>query len=530
VKTVVLEESPDVLENSIPDTDWASIWLLVKRHRWHFGLPLFIVWAILWVVGWFLPAVFRSGTLILVQPQRIPQQYVVPNVATDIQDQLQSMTQQILSRTRLLRIVDEFNLYPMERQATSPEDVLERMRKDIEIELVPNANRRSDELSAFRIYYRSRDPRTAQMVTSQLASLFIEENLRTRQEQAETTTEFLEAQLAAARTRLTEQEQRVRDFKTSHLGQLPAELQSNIQVLSGLQTQLQAEVDALDRAEQQRLYLQSVISQYRAVQGELPLAPGRPNPLDEELVKEKTELARISAQHTDNHPDVVKLKAQIAKTEQLKRDLASNVTSTADFSSPVQTQPGLVEIESQLKANQLELENRKRGVRDLKSQIATYQSRLSATPIREQEMAGLTRDYEQSKADYESLLAKKNQSELATNLEKRQQGQQFQVLDPPDLPVKPYSPNRLKINLIGLVAGVLLGFAISMVLEIRDDRLHGEADLRKIVPGGAVIEIPPLPTTDERSGWRKRNVLEWMAATFMTIALCLGSMMTYLRR
>lgn len=530
---------PD-LENEIEEQssglDLQSIWSLVRRHRWHFAVPAFVAWAAIWTVSWFLPAVYRSGTLILVQPQRVPQQYVVPNVGGDIQDQLQSMTQQILSRTRLLHIVEKFNLYPKERRERGPEEVLDRMRKnDIEIELVPGNNERRDQLSAFRIYYSAHDPMTAQLVTSEIASLFIEENLRSRQEQAETTTEFLEQQLNDARASLTAQEQRVREFKMQHLGQLPTELQSNLQIMGAVQSQLQSETDALNRAEQQRMYLQSLMNQYRSATGDRSVSSGVLSTLDQELVREKTELAQISARDTENHPDIVRLKAQIAKTTKLRQQLVSDLGSaksgsdSTDINDAV-TQPGMAEIQSQLKANELEIENRRRSIKDLKAQIGAYQQRLSSTPIREEQMATLTRDYEQSKANYESLLAKKNQSELATNLEKEQQGQQFQVLDPPDLPTKPYSPNRMKLSLIALAVGLALGAATSMVLEMNDGRIHVEADLRELVSVGVLVEIPPLRTPQELRATGRRTKWEVAAGTAMVLVMAAGSVVTYLHR
>ena len=203
--------------------------------------------------------------MILVEQPTVPQQFVVPNIAGNLQDRLDSITQQILSRTRLLRIIDKLNLYGNERQGETPDELVDRMRKDIEIELVRSPGR--DELSSFNIYYSARDPQVAQRVTSELTNLFISENLESRQQQSESTTEFLSSQLEEARQALAEQEEKVREFKDKHLGELPGQVQSNLQILSGLQTQLQGEQDALDRAKQQTVYLDSLLTQYRAAQG-----------------------------------------------------------------------------------------------------------------------------------------------------------------------------------------------------------------------------------------------------------------------
>src|SRR5207247_11140397 len=206
-----------------------------------------------------LPSIYRSGTLLLVEQPTVPQQFVVPNIAGALQERLQNITQQILSRTRLLHIIEGLDLYAKERQRRTPDEIVERMRKDIEIELVRDKN---NQLTAFNIYYSSRDPQVAQRVTSELTNLFISENLEARQAQSQSTTKFLESELEEARKSLSEQEEKVREFKDKHLGELRGQKQSNLQILSGLQTQLQYEEEALNHAKQQNDYLEPVIGQY----------------------------------------------------------------------------------------------------------------------------------------------------------------------------------------------------------------------------------------------------------------------------
>ena len=267
-------------------------WNMVRRRRWWIILPIFAIWALVWGVSWFLPAYYKSETLILVEQQKIPEQYVVPNVAGDLQDRLQSMTQQIMSRTRLLRIIDQFKLYASSRPRLTPEQIVDKMRKDIEIQLV-QAPGRKDDLSAFRVSYSSRDPRIAQQVTNELTSLFIEDNLETRRQQSQSTTGFLDSQMQEARQKLSDQEERVRDFKSHYLGELPTQMQSNVQILTGLQARLQGAMEALSQSRQQKTYLESLLAQYRSVhqslsrgnKGELPPA------LDEEIVRLKSQLA-----------------------------------------------------------------------------------------------------------------------------------------------------------------------------------------------------------------------------------------------
>jgi polysaccharide biosynthesis transport protein len=533
---------PDEFEEQATEPlDWRYYLALGRRRIWYFLIPFFLGWLIVWGLSWVLPSVYRSGTLILVEQPTVPQQFVVSNVAGDLQQRLQSISQQILSRTRLWHIIENLNLYEKQRQRLTPDEVVAKMQKDIEIELVRD-NRQ--ELTAFNIYYSSRDPRTAQQVTSELSNLFISENLEVRQQQSESTTKFLESELEEARKGLTEQEDKVRRFKDQHLGELPGQLQSNLQILTGLQTQLQAEEDNLNRAKQQNVYLESLLTQYRTLQRSTKSGGttqmGLPA-LDQELDQLKAKLADLSSHYTDRHPDVRKLKDQIARTErmrqQLSADLASGSTQTpadASVTTPrteddVRTSSSTLELQSQLKANQTEIANRQRAVQELEGRINQYQARLNQAPVREQELADLTRGYDQSRSNYDSLLKKKNDSKLATSLELQQQGEHFRILDPPGLPQKPFSPNRIKLCGLGLAAGLVLGVAGAGIAEFLDDRIYGDKALRKIIPVAVIAELPSIWTEQERTQQRKQAGLVWITAGLMFVCVLAGSAFSYFR-
>src|SRR3984957_16732471 len=298
--------------------EFAEIKGIVRRRRWQFLVPFFCGWVLVWGASWLIPSTYRSGTLILVEQPSVSAKYVESNIDSDIQHQLDSITQQILSRTRLLRIIDSLGLYAQEQKHKRPDDLVETMRKDIEIELSHGDDKK---LSAFNIYYQNRDPKMAQLATSELANLFITENLEQRQERSENTTKFLGDQLDQARAKLTAQEAKLRVFKDQHLGELPTQTQSNLQILTGLQSQVQANQDSLNRAKQQNTYLESLINQYRAMDnGSKPGEVGGPVGLaavDKELDRLKAQLADLSSHYTDKHPDVRKTKEQIARVEKM---------------------------------------------------------------------------------------------------------------------------------------------------------------------------------------------------------------------
>jgi polysaccharide biosynthesis transport protein len=478
--------------------DLIRTWDVITRRRRSIFLSFFLTWAIVCSLAWLLPARYRSETTILIEQPKVPQQYVVPNVGSDLQDRLQTLTQQILSRTRLQRIIDDFHLYSEERARLGADDVIEKMRKDITVEPIQAPGKR-EELTAFKVSYSGPNRQLVQQVTSRLTSLFIEENLQAREQQSESTTEFLDNSLKEARTHLEEQEKRLKEFKAQYIGQLPGELQSNLQILSVLQTRLQEANEALDRSEQQKLYLSSLLSAYQETPslrntGSQPLS-GSPADVDSELAHLKSELADLKSKYTDRHPAVVQIQGQITKTEKLKAEMEKDRTEggkNSDSGAP--RSPGIVEVQSQLKGVQFDIQNRNKEIAGIEAEIQAYQKRLNRTPVLEEQLADISRDYDQSRANYDSLLAKKNQSALATNLEKNQQGEQFAVLDPPSLPTGPYFPNRLLFTLGGLAAGLAGAGAIVFVREKLDDRLHIDLDVTSVSKFPILVSIPPLAT------------------------------------
>jgi protein tyrosine kinase modulator len=520
--------------NELPD--FTEIKGIVRRRRWQFLVLFFCGWALVWGASWLIPSTYRSGTLILVEQPSVPEKYVVSNIDTGIQQQLDSITQQILSRTRLLRIINSLGLYAQDRKHKSPDDLVEQMRKDIEIELSHGDDRK---LSAFNIYYVNSDPKMAQLATAELANLFIAENLEQRQKRSENTTNFLEDQLDQARANLAQQEAKVRVFKDQHLGELPTQTQSNLQILIGLQNQVQANEDSLNRAKQQNTYLESLINQYRAIDsGSKPAEGGVVDlaAIDKELDQLKAQLADLTSHYTDKHPDVRKTREQIARTEQMRERIVADMNNRSNAPSPAPTAAKpldpksgpTLEFESQLKANRLEIANREAEIKDEQSKINQYQARLNMAPVMEQQFADITRDYDQSKTDYESLLAKKNQSAMSTDLEKTQQGEHFRMLDPPNLPVRPYKPNRLLLCGAGLAVGLVLGGGFAFGQEKLSGKIYSEREIKRLVPFDVIAEIPPIESLQEQSSHRRGAWVAGAAAVVIAGFILLGSAVTYL--
>lgn len=514
---------------------------IIRRRHLHFLLPTFLGWAIVWSASWLLHPLYQSSTLILVEQPSMPKDYVTPNVSDDLQGRLQSITQQILSRTRLLHIIERFGLYASDHAQRSDDEKVQLMRKDIGIELVRDPR---GQISSFNVTYTSGDPKIAQQVTSELTNLFINENLEVRQQQSEGTTKFLESQLDVARQTLTQQEEKIRQFKGQHVGELPEQLASNLQILSGLQSQLQSEGDALNAAKQQHVYLQSLADQYRALQGSAKSPDGTTvglPALDQELDRLKAQLADLRARYTDRHPDVRKLKEQLTETERMREQLLAGLrgkgteeTATdtgGQLSHAAEPTQGsmLLQVQSQLRSNQVEITNREHAVAELRAKVEEYQARINQEPVREQQLADLTRGYEQLKANYDELLKKKNESAMATSMELMQQGERFRVMDPPSFPQKPEFPNRMKFCGIGLAVGLALGGLVVGLFEMKDDRIYEERKLKDLLPATILAEIPVIVTDTDQRRQRARMWLGWATAAAVIVTILAGSAFSYLR-
>ena len=514
-------------------------WCLAMRRRWWLLLPIFFSWTMVIVAGRFIPPRYRSETVILVEQQRVPEQYVLPNIGLDVQERLRSMSQQILSRTRLQAIIEKFRLYRGTAATFDAEGAVQRMRGDIKIDPVAG---RPGELSAFKISYSAPTPWLAQQVTKELSSVFIEENLHHREQLSEDTTKFLQLQVAQARATLDEQDRRLNDFKANYLGELPEQLQSNLQIFAGLQARFQAATDALDRANQQKVYLESLRGGYRTLRAQVVTprnaASASPATLEEQLNKLRTELADLSGRYTPNHPDIIRLKQQIATAQKLKQQAEADILANpaADTLDPKESANSLAELQAvtpilqmdgQLKANQLEIELRKQEIIKLQSQIQQYQMRLNTIPVREQQLAAITRDHDQARTNYESLLAKQQSSAMATNLEKQQQAEPFRIIDPPNLPQRPYWPNRLKLSLAGLALGAFFGLGLTVLVETIDARIYREQDLKGMLPVPILIGIPPLKTAREQQKLHRFRCAEAIAAAALFIFIPLMTLFNY---
>jgi polysaccharide chain length determinant protein (PEP-CTERM system associated) len=496
------------------------------RRKWLIVLPIIVGSAAGVVVYRKMPKLYRSETLIMVVPQQIPDSYVKSTVTATVQDRLTSISDQILSRSRLERIITDFDLYKEMRATGIMEDVVQRMRADIK----PSVDGR--EATSFRVSYISRDPRTAQKVTERLASLYIEENLRDRTNLAESTNEFLESQLEDAKRRLIEHERKLEEYRRAHSGQLPSQLQTNLQVIQNAQMQLQAVSESINRARERRLLLERQLADAQTlplavIQPGLPATSTEPAPATaaQQLEAAQARLDAYRLRYTADHPDVKSLQRTIAEL-QVKADEEAKKPPTP--ASDKALSPAEAARQKRIRDLQADLEVIDRQVTSslaeetrLKHVISDYQAKVDVIPSRESDLVELMRDYTTLQETYSSLLTKREDSKLAANLEQRQIGEQFKVLDPASLPERPYNQNKRFMALLGgAVGGLALGLAFVGFLEWRDSSFKKEDDVLRVLTLPVLALVPVMMSEVDRQRverWRKRKLVMAVTGTLVLV-------------
>lgn len=476
-----------------------------RRRKW-LALPVFAgVCTAVMSVAAFLPDVYRSAATILVERQKVPEAFVQSTVTSGIDSRLQTITQQILSRARLEGLIDRFGLYADMRQRVPLEQVVERMRQDVRLELKgQQQNRAADSPTiAFTIGYSGHDPQAVAQVTNTLASFYIEENLKVREQQAAGTVEFLRVQLDGAKKGLEEQEQRLSQFKERHMGELPEQLQPNLSILERLNIQLRLHTEKQARAGEYRAALAKQLAEVEGFGpvGELKAAT-TPETAATQLERLQQELLVLRTRFGDKYPDVVRLKAEVATLEQRRAE-----TESGKESAPVMARPVNPYVQ-QLKKEMGELEAESKALRteegNVLRSIALYQQRVENTPRREQEMQGLLRDYETTKGLYQSLLKRQEEARLAESMEQRQKGEQFRLLDPAIPSQRPAAPDRPRLALVGLLIACGLAAGAMLVAEQLDTSFHTVDDLRAFSQIPVLVNLPRIVTKADvrRRRWR----------------------------
>ena len=485
--------------------DYISI---LKKRWWIIALPVVVLTAVGYGITFFVPPQYLSQTLVLIEQQKVPDEYVKPIITEDLDARLASMKEQILSRSRLQPIVDHYNLYGSNKM--SMDSRIDLVRKDIDIKPIHSQITGAGGLPGFFILFKAGDPHTAQQVCGEIESLFVNEDLRSRTQSAEGTTEFLKGQLADAKRSLDEQDAKLADFQRQYMGKLPTEEAPNMNMLASLNTQLDAATQALARMQQDKTYEEAMMT--AAVAREQPATTAdqlRAQPQAQELqlqalLKEETEL---TAKYTDSYPDVVAVRRKISElqAEMAKPAPAAPATTPAVAPNPKNEPMGIIQLRAQMHALDQMIAQKTRDQAQIQSQIRIYQDRVSSSPMVMEQYKNLTRDYQTAQQIYDNLLRNVNSSKMATDLEMRQQGRQFKVMDAPNLPEGPIYPRVELFVGAGLAAGLFLGLLVVGWIEYRDTAVRSERDLWAFtrLPTLAVISLSGNAQPEARRSWFK---------------------------
>jgi len=473
---------------------------ILRRRIWYIVIPFLVILIGTVLYATFAPKLYKASTLVLVTPQKVPESFVQSTVTSRIEERLQSISQEVMSRTRLELIIDEFHLYVKESKKLTREEVVELMQKDIKVEL-PRKDK--DEKGYFTISYIGKDPNTVTTIANRLSSLFIEENLRFREQQAVGTTEFLNSELTAKKAKLEELEAAVTQYKRHHMGELPEQRDTNLKISEQLQNQYQRVGENLRAAQDRKLFLQKQLTDLEmpitspdtmatgknsrisssstalTYSSSNPQVTGTYSSLKDSYAKQ---LEELRSKYTENHPDVIVIKKKLADLE-FKKD-------TDTYS--VKSDPRYKELKNQLTMTDIEIKRFQGEEASLGAQINRYRGRIENVFSREQEMASLNREYENTKDAYNQLLKKSQDAQQAEHLERRQKGEQFRVVDPARIPEKPFSPDIPKVLLIGFVLSIGCGFGSAIVREQLDRSFHDAGDVEVTLGLRVLATIPKI--------------------------------------
>jgi polysaccharide chain length determinant protein (PEP-CTERM system associated) len=494
---------------------------LASRRRWLIIVPFCLAVIVGSILSVKLPRIYEASTLILVQPQRVPEKLVQPVVDIDSEHRISTISQQIMSRSNLEKVIEKFRLFSgIEPNAMFMEDKVNDLRQRIKVEV--SRTRSRNDTDAFTISFRDRDPQVTMQVANGLATFFIDENLKSREGQAVGTTDFLEAELETMRKRLEEEEERLKQYRQANMGELPEQLASNLEILGRLHMQLGQKEESLRsaRVSLAALETESVMRQNALIAA----SSGRSGRGSEEtmsVAELQERLNTLRAGYTDQHPDVVRLRAKI---EKLQAEEAANPKPAGPSEPKTATEaitaagPGAVRQKILIEGD---IQGLLGDIARLNQEIRYYQRRVEAAPKREQEMISLRRNYDNIRDSYSSLLNRKLEADISVNMEKKQKGEQFHIIDPARLPVRPVSPDPRRLFLITILAGLGLGCGLVFLSDMMDTSVRRLDEFEEKFGMVVLANVPRIFTRRDKIRHRFRQVAT-AVSIFIALALTAG--------
>lgn len=454
----------------------------------------------------FLPKRFTSETVVLVEPPTVSNEVVKPVVNTDTNQRLATMQQQILSRSRLEPIIQKLSLYNEDMGRATMDDLVLKLRNNIAVTPVqPMARTNAPGLPGFTISVTFADPEKAQQICSTITSIFLDQNSVVRQQQSEKTTEFLRSQVDSAEADLNAQDAALAAFQKIHLGELPDDRAMNLNVLGGLVAQLDAATQALGRAQQDKTFAESSLTEQLAA-WKAALNGRNPETREQQIAAMEAQLVELKSKYTDDHPDVARLKRDIAAAKKLA-EVNDSKPAPAESQARVQAEPAAIKtLRDQIRQFDQVIQDRTVQQEDLHRRIKMYQGRVESSPAVEQEAKSLTRGQKAAQESYDELKKQLEQAAMATRLEVKQQGEQFTILEPANFPLKPSFPDRFKFSFGGLGAGIALGVGLTLFLEMRDTSVRSDKEVEALIHLPVLAVVPTLSSAAGKTKGTPRSL------------------------
>jgi len=554
-------------------TDIQQYWEIIKRRKFHIILPAVAVFCLSVIIAFVLPPVYKSMGTILIEAQEIPEDIVRTTVTGYVEERLQMINQVVMSRRKLLEIINRFGLYEDLKDRYTAEEIIEKMRKDITMETIqtevvnPRSGRPGSATIAFSLSYEGKDPEKVDQVANVLCSFYLEENLKNREKKAETTFQFWEGQLEKLRSDILDTESKIAEFKQKNISVLPELMQVNLQTMERLQRDISTKEEQIKTLQNRKIYLEGQLATIEPIRYTVNLAGRRVMTPREELEALRSEYLGLRATHSEEHPDIISLKKKVEAMEsevitreelrnrseelhnketqlalisrkfsskhpdviKLKKEVAGLKAEVSELSEKQfamkagdekPENPSYINLQTQITSTQLDMDSIQKQLKLSKEGYRDYQRRVEITPQVEQQYRALERDYANVQVQYKETMNRLMAAREARGLEESRMGEKFTLVDPPITPEKPDRPNRLAILLIGVVLAIGAGVGFGSMFEYMDQSVYRATELAQVAGYPVLAVIPYLETSQDRAKkLRKRLVVIGSTVGFIVIGL-----------
>lgn len=497
----------------------ADLLNIIRRRKWALIGPALFLLFLAGVVALAIPSYYKSTSTILIEDQEIPQNFVMATVTSYAEQRLQIINQRIMSSTRLIELIKQFNLYADLYDRWTTEEIVEEMREDIQMETISaevmdrRTGRATIATIAFTLSYEGKDPKQVQRVANELTSFFLKENLKVRQRKTKEATKFLEEELGKVKHDLSELDERLSAFKTDHVNELPELLQVNFQSLNNIELSLDRLSQQMQSLKEKEGYLQTQLAS---------LSPDMELNIDRQRLEElKVELIDLETRLSDEHPDMIKTRQQIKALEQ---QLKSKKETDSDASENMKNNT-YVTISSQLASTQSEIASVKRQIAEARKKENLYRSRIEATLGIEGQYSTMLLEQQNMKTKYGDLMQKLMEAKVAHGLEVEQKGERFTLIDPPRLPEKPFKPNRMAIALIGLILAMGASIGFASLVELSDNSIRNASDLWLET---SIPVLAGIPLIMSKSDARRRIIAKVSICIGVLLAITIGVLLVHI--